>query len=472
MSRARRPPRRAARAGWTLGGTTSCSALDEGSLYAYGARCPACDADLGRRRARRPHAGLSGLRAGLRYVQAGRAIDRGDLHLEPVPDPHPGRTHPDGPAAAASGGRAGVTMRPPDLTRGAASRCCARFAKARAPVERCDLCGLEVAPMHDHLIEPAERAARLRLWRLRGALQRAGRAPVQAGATHVDRARRASRISDAQWEALRLPIDLAFFYDSTPQARVVACYPSPAGATESLLELETWQELRREHPVLHDLAARRRGAAGQPGPARPGVDASAISCPIDQCFQLVGLIRMHWKGFTGGTAVWEEIDRVLRRPRPAWPVRRRRRFMPDLNFQVEGPRSTPYAMVPLLRFRLRVTQRRRPTRRSTPSCSAARSRSSRPGGTTSPRRRSGSATCSASPSAGARRSAPCSGPTPASSCRRSPARRSPICRCPARYDFNVAATKYFYALEDGEVPLDFLFSGSVFYQDARRARCR
>ena len=34
------------------------------------------------------------------------------------------------------------------------------------------------------------------------------------------------------------------------------------------------------------------------------------------------------------------------------------------------------------------------------------------------------------------------------------------------YDFNVAATKYFYALEEGEIPLDFLFSGSVFYQDA------
>lgn len=33
------------------------------------------------------------------------------------------------------------------------------------------------------------------------------------------------------------------------------------------------------------------------------------------------------------------------------------------------------------------------------------------------------------------------------------------------YDFNVAATKYFYALEEGEIPLDFLFSGSVFYQD-------
>ena len=31
------------------------------------------------------------------------------------------------------------------------------------------------------------------------------------------------------------------------------------------------------------------------------------------------------------------------------------------------------------------------------------------------------------------------------------------------YDFNVIATKYFYALDGGEVPLLFLFSGTVFY---------
>ena len=31
------------------------------------------------------------------------------------------------------------------------------------------------------------------------------------------------------------------------------------------------------------------------------------------------------------------------------------------------------------------------------------------------------------------------------------------------YDLEVAATKYFHALESGEVPLEFLFSGMVFY---------
>ena len=29
--------------------------------------------------------------------------------------------------------------------------------------------------------------------------------------------------------------------------------------------------------------------------------------PIDECYKLVGLIRMHWKGLSGGTEVWREL---------------------------------------------------------------------------------------------------------------------------------------------------------------------
>jgi hypothetical protein len=36
---------------------------------------------------------------------------------------------------------------------------------------------------------------------------------------------------------------------------------------------------------------------------------------------------------------------------------------------------------------------------------------------------------------------------------------------PCTFDFNVAATKYFHGLADGDVPLCFLFSGTVFYAD-------
>lgn len=37
---------------------------------------------------------------------------------------------------------------------------------------------------------------------------------------------------------------------------------------------------------------------------------------------------------------------------------------------------------------------------------------------------------------------------------------------PCSYDFNLAVTKYFYALEEGEVPLSLLFNGTIFYSDS------
>lgn len=37
---------------------------------------------------------------------------------------------------------------------------------------------------------------------------------------------------------------------------------------------------------------------------------------------------------------------------------------------------------------------------------------------------------------------------------------------PCTYDFDVVSAKYFHALDDGEVPLEFLFSGSIFYAGA------
>jgi hypothetical protein len=38
-------------------------------------------------------------------------------------------------------------------------------------------------------------------------------------------------------------------------------------------------------------------------------------------------------------------------------------------------------------------------------------------------------------------------------------------RVPCTFDFNVAITKYFHALEQGEIPVLLLFSGIVFYAE-------
>jgi uncharacterized protein DUF5947 len=114
-------------------------------------------------------------------------------------------------------------------------------------------------------------------------------------------------MGDAQWESLRIPVDMAFFFYSTPAERVMAFYPSPMGPTESLLKLSAWEELEESNPVLGEmerdvealLVNRVRGAREN------------FLVPIDECYRLVGLIRMHWRGLSGGREVWEEIERFF-----------------------------------------------------------------------------------------------------------------------------------------------------------------
>jgi hypothetical protein len=124
------------------------------------------------------------------------------------------------------------------------------------------------------------------------------------------------QMADEQWDDLMIPVNMAFIYRSTGAKTVMAYYPSPAGATESLLDLEGWQELVKSNPILDELA--------------PDVEALLINrvkdarayyiVPIDACYQLVGLIRLSWRGLGGGSEVWEAItdffQEIQRKARP------------------------------------------------------------------------------------------------------------------------------------------------------------
>jgi hypothetical protein len=44
---------------------------------------------------------------------------------------------------------------------------------------------------------------------------------------------------------------------------------------------------------------------------RVGASPEYFLVPIDECFRLVGLIRMHWKGLSGGAEVWKQIDQFF-----------------------------------------------------------------------------------------------------------------------------------------------------------------
>jgi hypothetical protein len=165
-----------------------------------------------------------------------------------------------------------------------------RFVGRPRAVERCDLCGSDVGIEHEHLLDVADR----RLLCACGAC-----AVLFERTTTRKRVPRRVRLldnysmSDAQWDALAIPINLAFFVDSTPHRRVVAYYPSPAGATESLLSLDS--------SFLPAMASDVEALL---------VNRSApeyFIAPIDQCYRLVGLIRTQWTGFSGGTKVWAAI---------------------------------------------------------------------------------------------------------------------------------------------------------------------
>jgi hypothetical protein len=178
-----------------------------------------------------------------------------------------------------------------------------RFVPRRAPTEKCDLCSAAVGPEHDHLVEPSTRKIECACQAC--ALLFSG----QAGTKYKRVTRRVRfladfQMTDAQWEGLMVPISMAFFFFSTPAGKVVALYPSPAGPTESLLTLDTWEEIVSGNPVLQGMESDVEALLVN----RIGSPSEYFLAPIDECYKLVGLIRAHWRGLSGGTEVWTEIN--------------------------------------------------------------------------------------------------------------------------------------------------------------------
>lgn len=178
-----------------------------------------------------------------------------------------------------------------------------RLQQKRPAAERCELCSLPLAEeaRHAHLLEPQERrilcACDACAFLFQGSEGRYRRIPRDV-CFLAD-----CGLDDLLWESLSIPISLAFFFYSTVAQRPVAFYPSPGGATESLLNLEAWGEIAASHPRLQQM--------------QPDVEAFLVNrlasppgyyiVPIDRCYELAGIVRKHWEGFTGGDAVWREI---------------------------------------------------------------------------------------------------------------------------------------------------------------------
>ncbi|MGB8479652.1 MAG: DUF5947 family protein [Acidobacteriaceae bacterium] len=178
-----------------------------------------------------------------------------------------------------------------------------QLARRRSTGERCELCSAELAVAHSHVLEPAKRQILCACEAC--ALLFCGR----ADAHYLRIPRRILplvnfQMTDMQWEGLMIPINLAFFYYDNASAKMTAMYPSPAGATESSLSLESWEEIRAQNRPLQTMEPDVEAFLVN----RVGSNGEYFLVPIDECFRLGGLIRMHWKGLSGGTDVWKQIE--------------------------------------------------------------------------------------------------------------------------------------------------------------------
>jgi hypothetical protein len=177
-----------------------------------------------------------------------------------------------------------------------------QFLRPRVVRERCELCDAELADEHAHLLELD--SARLQCACDPCAILFSN----HSNAKYRRVPRRVQfldnfKLTDAQWLALDIPINLAFLSHSTRAGRVVALYPSPAGTTESLPAPEAWESLLEDNPVLRQMEPDVEALLVN----RLGTPEAYCLTGIDECYKLVGTIRKHWKGMSGGAAVWGEV---------------------------------------------------------------------------------------------------------------------------------------------------------------------
>jgi len=185
-----------------------------------------------------------------------------------------------------------------------------QLARRQRPLERCELCSLSLRPDHSHLIEMAPR--KLVCTCEACAILFSGQGVKFKRVPRRVLSLPDFNLIDAEWNGLMVPINMAFFFKSSLEERVVAMYPSPAGAMESLLALESWNDITARNSVLSAMESDVEALlVNRLGYSRGYSKPEYYLLPIDECYKLVGLIRMYWKGLSGGTEVWKELGQFF-----------------------------------------------------------------------------------------------------------------------------------------------------------------
>jgi hypothetical protein len=175
---------------------------------------------------------------------------------------------------------------------------------SRREVQRCGLCETVVVPGHRHVLDTRDSRA---LCACTACLLLFQREAAGGGHYRLIPDRRV-RLPRASTDALNVPVGLAFFV-AHGDGSVVAHYPSPLGTTESEVDIRAWSDLARGSPEVATLQPEVEALLVR-ADHRGGPDELWL-LPVDDCYRLVAVIRRHWRGMSGGSAVWGEIARFF-----------------------------------------------------------------------------------------------------------------------------------------------------------------
>jgi hypothetical protein len=173
--------------------------------------------------------------------------------------------------------------------------------------ERCEMCAEPIGEAHQHVVDLVGRGLMCTcrpcylLFTAEGAELRYRAVPDRyVSLTDFG-------LGPGQWDELEIPVGLAFFFVNSVQARTVAFYPGPAGATESELPLGAWDRIVEANPAIGSLAPDVEALIVRM-PDRSRREPEAHVVPIDRCYELVGLLRTAWRGFDGGQEARALLD--------------------------------------------------------------------------------------------------------------------------------------------------------------------
>ncbi|MFR9775710.1 DUF5947 family protein [Micromonospora sp. MS34] len=186
------------------------------------------------------------------------------------------------------------------MTAGALQRAIRRGGQRAGTVERCGMCAGPVSPEHRHVWDEQDGELRCVCTPCSLLFEREAAGGGRYQLVPVD----GRRLTGPAADELGVPVGLVFFVKQR-DGRVFGHYPGPLGVAGSEIDTGAWRAVEARSPALAGLKPRVEAFLVWTGPPRGGGQQWVV--PVDDCYRLVALIRQHWTGMSGGSAVWRAI---------------------------------------------------------------------------------------------------------------------------------------------------------------------